>query len=439
MNETMKRNPSGLPENIKILIRKGVRIYNPFSVEIGDDVDPGRISGKDVIIYPGARIHGGKTLISGGSRLGYESPVTVENCQIGPHVELKGGFFQSSVFLQGSAMSSGALVREGCILEEQANAAHTVGLKQTLLFPFVTLGSLINFCDCFMAGGTSRKDHSEVGSSYIHFNYTPNQDKATPSLMGDVPRGVMLNQPPIFLGGQGGLVGPVRIGYGTVIAAGTVYRRDCPERGKLLIEKDNAAGNKTFYMGFYGDISRRVRNNIFYLANLLALREWYIHVRQPFLHFQEMGDGLYGGLADTLETMIEERLKRFKDLSEKMEISMALGEKIPDKGKRKDLLKQKKEFLANWPEIENSVKGGHEKKFGEENRDDFIRIVHRKIDREEKDYLRFIKNLDKRESIQGTQWLQNIVDGIAGYSLSRLPSLRERLPSKKGKMRAGKA
>ena len=82
-----------------------------------------------------------------------------------------------------------------------------------------------------MSGGTDGKNHSEVGSSYIHFNYTPNQDKATPSLIGDVPAGVMLNQPPIFLGGQGGLVGPVRIGHGTVIAAGTIYRKDCPEGG----------------------------------------------------------------------------------------------------------------------------------------------------------------------------------------------------------------
>jgi UDP-N-acetylglucosamine/UDP-N-acetylgalactosamine diphosphorylase len=86
--------------------------------------------------------------------------------------------------------------------------AHAVGLKQTILFPFVTLGSLINFCDCLMGGGTSRRNHSEVGSSFIHFNYTPRQDKATASLLGDVPRGVMLDQPPIFLGGREESSGP---------------------------------------------------------------------------------------------------------------------------------------------------------------------------------------------------------------------------------------
>jgi len=116
-------------------------------------------------------------------------------------------------------MGSGSHVRDGTILEEQASVAHTVALKQTILFPFVTLGSLINFCDCFMSGGTDRKNHSEVGSSYIHFNFTPNQDKATASLIGDVPNGVMLNKNPIFLGGQGGLIGPCRLTFGTIIAA----------------------------------------------------------------------------------------------------------------------------------------------------------------------------------------------------------------------------
>jgi len=400
---------------------KGVRIHNPPSIEVGDEVDPGRISGEDVIIHSGARIYGKKTLISKGSRLGYESPVTVVDCQLGPNVELKGGFFKSSVFLEGSNLSSGALVREGCILEEQANVAHTVGLKQTLLFPFVTLGSLINFCDCFMAGGTSKKDHSEVGSSYIHFNYTPNQDKATPSLIGDVPRGVMLNQPPIFLGGQGGLVGPVRIGYGTVIAAGTVYRKDCPEGGKLLIEKNDAARDKAFHMGFYGDVTRRVFNNISYLANLLALREWYVHIRQPFSRLQDMGEGLYMGMMDAIESMIGERINRFRTLSEKMEASIAQGEKIRYK---KTVLQQENEFLKNWPEIETCFKSGHETRIDQKNRDDFTGIIHHIINRGEKNYLQVIKSLDKRESAVGTQWLQNIVDDITRSSLNHLPSFR---------------
>ncbi|MBW2639499.1 MAG: UDP-N-acetylglucosamine pyrophosphorylase, partial [Deltaproteobacteria bacterium] len=199
---------------VEKLIQKGVKIPNPQSIEIGPEIVTDRISGDGVVIHAGCKLYGSSTLILRDTKLGYEGSVTIENCQVGPQVELKAGFFRNSVFLKKSSMGSGANVREGTILEEESSAAHTVGLKQTILFPFVTLGSLINFCDCLMSGGTSRKNHSEVGSSYIHFNYTPNQDKATPSLIGDVPRGVMLNQRPIFLGGQGGLVGPCRLEFG---------------------------------------------------------------------------------------------------------------------------------------------------------------------------------------------------------------------------------
>ncbi len=221
----MELRPRGYDKVVE-LIRKGVEAPNPLSLDIGDEVDPDRISGDGVTLYPGCRLYGAKTVVSAGVRLGAEAPVTLDSCWLGPQVELKGGYFKKSVFLEKANMGLGAQVREGCLLEEEANGAHCVGLKQTILLPFVTLGSLINFCDCLMAGGTSRKDHSEVGSSYVHFNFTPDGNKTTASLFGDVPRGVMLDRPRIFLGGQGGAVGPVRVGYGTVVAAGSLLRRD---------------------------------------------------------------------------------------------------------------------------------------------------------------------------------------------------------------------
>jgi UDP-N-acetylglucosamine/UDP-N-acetylgalactosamine diphosphorylase len=226
---------------IKELIKKGVDIPNPLSIDVGEEVNIDQISGTAVKIYPGCRIYGEKTVISSGVQLGVEAPVTVDNCQLGPKVELKGGYFNKSVFLEKASMGLGGHVREACLLEEQASGAHCVGLKHTILFPFVTLGSLINFCSCLMAGGTSRKDHSEVGSSYIHFNFTPEGDKATASLIGDVPRGVMLNNPPIFLGGQGGMVGPLRIGYGNVVAAESVLRKDVDMENKLIMSGSHPA------------------------------------------------------------------------------------------------------------------------------------------------------------------------------------------------------
>jgi bifunctional UDP-N-acetylglucosamine pyrophosphorylase / glucosamine-1-phosphate N-acetyltransferase len=304
-------------EKVVQMVNKGVDIPNPLSVEIGAEVNIDQISARNVTIYPGCRIYGDKTVISAGTKLGYEGPVTIDNCQIGQKVELKGGFFSTSVFLDKSNMGLGAQVREGCILEEEAGGAHCVGLKQTILFPFVTLGSLINFCDCLMAGGTSRRNHSEVGSSYIHFNFTPDGDKTTPSLIGDVPRGVMLNQPPIFLGGQGGMVGPLRVGYGNVVAAGSLLRTDYPEDNKLIVGKKSSGGTRHYVPAAYSNLVRIVENNILYLANLSALEQWYIHVRRPFLEGGEFGTQMYGGIMDKLSLGKKERLKRLEAMAER--------------------------------------------------------------------------------------------------------------------------
>ena len=89
---------------IQALMNKGVIILDALNIYIGKEVDLDRISGNDVVIHPGCRIQGGKTLIMDGVRLGQEGPVTIEDCQIGRKVELKGGYFRKSVFHKGSNM-----------------------------------------------------------------------------------------------------------------------------------------------------------------------------------------------------------------------------------------------------------------------------------------------------------------------------------------------
>ncbi len=128
-----------MKKKIDQLLSKRVKIPNPGTVEIGEDVNLDRISGDNVSIYSGCKIYGSSTLISRGSQLGYEGPVTVENCQIGPQVELKGGFYKESVFLKGACLGFGSHVREGTILEEEARTAHAVALKQTILFRNISI------------------------------------------------------------------------------------------------------------------------------------------------------------------------------------------------------------------------------------------------------------------------------------------------------------
>jgi len=370
------------------LMREGVDIPNPLTLDIGDEVDLGRISRDGVTLYPGCRIYGANTVISAGVKLGAEGPVTVDDCWLGQGVELKGGSFKRSVFLEKANMGLGAQVREGCLIEEEANGAHCVGLKQTILLPFATLGSLINFCDCLLAGGTSRKDHSEVGSSYVHFNFTPDGDKTTASLFGDVPRGVMLDQPPIFLGGQSGAVGPVRVGYGTVVAAGSVLRRDVEADGKLIVPETYPACERDFTPNAYNNLPRKLANNIIYLANLVALEQWYTHVRRPFLEAQELGGLIYAGALETLKLARGERCKRLLAMAEKT--ASQAGEDLH--GSMTGICA----LFDEAPEVEA--------------RDAFLQAFSDASEGTATDYIQTIQSLPTDVSSKGTEWLQQIVD-----------------------------
>jgi len=403
---------------ITALIEKGVKIPNPSSVEISEEVNINLISSEDVTIHSGCKIFGKKTLIMSGVKLGSRSPVTIKNCQLGKNVELKGGYFEGSTFLDSANMGDGAEVREGCLLEEEANGAHTVGLKQTILFPFVTLGSIINFCDILMAGGTSRRNHSEVGSSYIHFNYTSNQDKATASLIGDVAYGVMLNQPPIFLGGQGGIVGPSRIGYKTVIAAGVIYRGDCPQGHKLLMGKDPQKEDMDFYPGLYWNVKRRVINCIEYIANIIALRQWYLIVRSKFFQGSDMDKLLYEGALEKLDVIFNERIKRFNQLADKMEKSIELYKSIKGNEVSNDLINQKRDLLENIQEIEKGFNECLSYSGDKEMKDEFLN----NIDFTNKDYINEIQNLSKKIKKVGTSWLLSIVANTKNVIMNYLPS-----------------
>ncbi|MDY0161777.1 protein GlmU [Desulfobotulus sp.] len=298
------------------LLEKGVRMPDPLQVCIAEDVDLERIE-PGVTLYPGSRISGEETLLLTGTRIGEEGPATLHNVRTGREVRLKGGFFQDAVFLEKASAGTGSHVRGGSILEEGASIAHTVGLKQTILFPYVTLGSLINFCDIFMAGGTGPKNHSEVGSSYIHFNFTPDQDKATASMLGDVPSGVMLDKAPIFLGGQGGLVGPCRLAFGTVIAAGTLQRKDELRENRLLFGSSLKAGNVERKAGLYPGLRRILENNFFYIANLHALKAWYVFFRSRLIS-PFFPESLLQGLVTMVDAGISERVERLLQLREKI-------------------------------------------------------------------------------------------------------------------------
>ncbi|MGD1987136.1 MAG: protein GlmU [Desulfobacterales bacterium] len=404
------------------LIEKGVRIACPDSIQIGEEVDVDNISGDEVELFAGAKIYGKTTVISNGVKIGHEAPATVKNCQIGPGVELKGGYFEGAVFLAKAKAGSGAHVREASIFEEHASIAHTVGTKHTILFPFVTLGSLINFCDCLMAGGTSRKNHSEVGSAYVHFNFTPNQDKATASLMGDVPHGVLLNQPPIFLGGQGGMVGPCRLAFGTIAAAGTIVRKDELRPGHLLFGGLPKESSVPYQPGGLGSSRRAVVNNIVYIANLMALHQWYCHVRRLFVS-KDFSDLVLTGLKEKLNWAISERIDRLEGYCHKI-IEDPAGSEKSVRSKNNPAAKQRQELVANWSQLRDFFERFKSENGDEACRDAFLRAVQKNMPQKGWDYISVIQQLAPSEGELATAWLQGIVDLFVKGARKIIPSFK---------------
>ncbi len=401
---------------VKILINKGVKIPNPESVYISQDVDPERISKENVTIFTGCKIMGKQSLIMKNSQIGYEAPVTLENTLVGENCKLNGGFFRNAVFAGDNIFGSGAHVRDGTILEEQANAAHTVGLKQTILFPFVTLGSLINFCDCFMAGGTSRKNHSEVGSSFIHFNYTPNQDKATPSMMGDIYNGVMLKSKPIFLGGQGGLVGPLKIAYGCISAAGSIIRKNQLKNDQLLFGGAFREISIPRQDSIYKNVTHIFNNNVQYISGLISLKFWYQHIRKLFI-YDQFSKALIKGMQKTLDNCIKERIQRLEIFSQKLEKSKEIFLK-KSSDNLKVTRKKSKTVLIHDKAIKNInfgvelFKAKCEKNSIDKTGEQFIKIVEKKTGINQKNYIKTIQSLEPDEIEKGSKWLFDIENSL---------------------------
>jgi hypothetical protein len=214
-----------------------------------------------------------------------------------------------------------------------------------------------------------------------------------------VPRGVRLRERPIFLGGQGGLVGPARIGFGMVTAAGLVRRGDCPEGGMLLMGENGPAAVQPFHPGLYGDIRRHVTNNILYIANLLALRQWYLHVRLTASADEERGDALWKGALSTLEAAIAERIARFRALAEKREASLEMAENL----------------------LHGDLR---EAEAGRAERDGYCKTLAAARAAQGSDPIRVIRSLDPDARAMGTAWLNRVVDAVAARAWAEIPACR---------------
>ncbi len=363
-----------------LLRDKGVKVLDERQLYIDDDVIIENIF-PSTTIYPGVRLHGAKTVVGPGAKIGTEGPATLMNVAVGRDAEIASGIVTEAAILPNARLGPNSHVRSGTLLEEWASTAHSVGLKHTVLMSFVTLGSLINLCDCLVSGGRSRREHSEIGSGFIHFNFTPwgpDGDKATASLFGNVVEGVFLDSDRLFLGGLTGVVGPRTVGYGSMVTPGSILRKNVGSG--VLVSVPSYEMEDSVDMNSRRYSKQKVVQNIDYIAQLFALYNWYKQVRSRFAYVQQDDPSL--GLVTSqaiwvIRIALQERSKRLNAYI---------------------MNNNKSEIAFSFDDIELQFEFGEMEKYSE--------------------YTDWVRSLVRSEKLQLRSWLANCVKHItAGIKL----------------------
>ena len=410
------------------LLERGVQIPDLNLVHISKDVKLEKIF-PGCTIYPFVRITGSRTQIQSGASIGARGPVVLENSLIGenavigelgqvtlidtvvgPKSVLGAGVAERAVFLGKESMVNdfttgyGFRVRKGSLYEEDASSAQHTDTKMTILFPWTTLGSDINFCDALLSGGTGPElgSFSEVGSGTIHFNYSIKGDKATASLFGDVLQGVFLDQERLFIGGNNSLLGPVKTDFGAMTAAGARIKGKLPKGlnyghslPKVTVDYDAR---------IFSGVSRIVNNQVNVLAELTALANWYKQVRINCAAQTPEQKFLYESGLRMVELNYQERLDQMKRYVDFLENSVRLLESM--QASKKEILEQK-DLLSRWPKLGSEFKNleKYETQIPESLKEEFENLQSQG----QSDYTGLIKNLSQSGKQAGKTWLSEIV------------------------------
>jgi UDP-N-acetylglucosamine/UDP-N-acetylgalactosamine diphosphorylase len=213
---------------------------------------------------------------------------------------------------------------------------------------------------------------------------------------------------PIFRGGLGGLVGPARIAYGSVVAAGGICRQDITEENRLHIPAAPAAGTTPYETGVYGDVNRIIRNNLYYIGSIIALKEWYRNVRRTFMCRDRFDRACLSGALKNLDLMLDERIRRLGDLARNMKQSIRRLEAQGDAPER--VLAGQHRLHNRWESIEFELKQADWTKDAG-TRETFLSVADNLP--VGGTYVETIRALEPGTREAGRTWLRSIVEGVA--------------------------
>jgi len=428
------------PDQLRKLQEQGVIIPDLSTVKIGREVAAEKISTGSTI-HPFVQINGSKTEIHAGANIGMSGPATLDNSWIGENVVvgslgavtlkdtvvgpesiLGSGVAEQAVLLGKETMVNdfstgyGFRIRKGTLYEEDASSAQHTDTKMTVLFPWTTLGSNINFCDVLLAGGTGPEPgyFSEVGSGTIHFNFSIRGDKATASLFGDASSGVFLDQQRLFIGGNNSLLGPIQADFGAMTAAdvringsfsaGLNFGQSLP-KGKIDYDP-------RIFLGALGIVKKQV--NV--LAELTSLFHWYQQIRIACVAQTPQQKFIYESGLRIVKSNHQERLSQLQRFMDAIANSHSLTLKTKSVSKKE--FAEQIHLLKRWSHIQKQLFDPAHFELTVPN------LLTDNIGEQQAQgntvYTKLIQNLSRPGKQAGKQWLKSITENVSNVFVDEM-------------------
>ena len=121
--------------------------------------------------------------------------------------------------------------------------------------------------------------------------------------------------------------------------------------------------------------------------------------------------------------MLDERIKRLKDLAAKMVRSLELARKYSDVSLPPALAAQQETLINSWPEMETQLRAGCAPDTAARERDVFLSAWEQVATATP--YVKAVSSLPPEVKKSGTAWLQAVVDSIAQlFNTHRMPVVR---------------
>jgi UDP-N-acetylglucosamine/UDP-N-acetylgalactosamine diphosphorylase len=147
------------------------------------------------------------------------------------------------------------------------------------------------------------------------------------------------------------------------------------------------------------------------------LEQWYVFVRQPFFEGQEFGKLIYTGLLDKLALAQKERVKRLKDMADKIAVSL---QKTASKGQHGG---GRQEFQENIQRACELFSGKARADAVAEHRERFLSLFFDHKKDNDGNYLEVVKSLPPAVSNAGTLWLDEVILEVCRRVAALFPSL----------------